>query len=266
MLAYMLIALSGYNATLTGNTSLLPDAAQAATKALAMVEADKPFAPFSSKDSAVGWLNYIIGKAKEKSAPADAIPFILKGARLDADLKKSPGLFIELAQAYVEGPLAKLADEYETKFKGKDESPESKLALANIYQIMDRQIDALARAVALATGNDKTTYMAALTQVYTDRNKSANGLPELVASVLNKPIPDVPTPLTTLPASTPSTNASPATSGSPVNGATGGAKTNGQTTGQNKTGTASASGTGSAKPAATPTPAGKKPRSNHRVG
>jgi hypothetical protein len=269
MPAYMLIALSGYNATLTGNTSLLPDAEQAATKALAMVENGKPFAPFSSKDSAVGWLNYVIGKAKEKSAPADAIPFILKGARLDADLKKSPGLYIELAQAYVEGPLAKLADEYESKFKGKDESPESKLALANIYQVMDRQIDALARAVALASGNDKTTYMAALTQVYKDRNKSDAGLNELIAGVLAKPIPDLPTPLTTLPASTPSTNASPATGGAPVSGTASGVKTGSTgapTSGQNKTGTASASGTGIAKPAATPTPAGKKPRSNHRLG
>ena len=78
--------------------------AQAATKALEMVEAGKPFAPFASKDSAVGWLNYIIGKSRVKNAPADAIPFILKGARLDSDLKKAPGLYIDLAQAYGDGP------------------------------------------------------------------------------------------------------------------------------------------------------------------
>lgn len=239
---YILIALSGYNATITGNTSLLPDAEPAATKALEMVEAGKPFAPiFASKDSATGWLNYIIGKAKVKGAPSDAIPFILKGARLDNDLKKAPGLYLDLAQAYGNGPLAKLAEDYDAKFKGKDESPESKLALANIYQMMDRQIDALARAVALATGSDKTTYMTALSQVYKDRNKSEAGLDTLVANVLSKPVPDVPTPLTSLP-NTPSSS-TPATSGSPG--------TNGSTPTVN--------GTGSAKPAPSPTPSNKRP-------
>jgi hypothetical protein len=209
---YIVIALSGYNATTAGNAALLPDAEQAARKALELVEQGKPFLPFSSKDSAVGWLNYIIGKAKVKSAPADAIPFILKGARLDADLKKAVGLYLDLAQAYGDGPLAKLADDYEKNFKGKDESPESKLALANIYQMMDRQIDAMARAVALATGNDKTNYMTALTQVYKDRNKGVDtGLAELLAGVLNKPLPDVPAPLTALPPATPSST--PATTG-----------------------------------------------------
>jgi hypothetical protein len=243
---YMLIALSGYNATTTGNTSLLPDAEQAARKALEMVEQGKPFAPFASKDSAVGWLNYIIGKSKVKSAPAEAIPFILKGARLDADLKKAPGLYLDLFQAYGDGPLAKLAADYERDFKGKDESPESKLALANIYQMMDRQIDAMARAVALATGNDKTTYMTALTQVYKDRNKDSDaGLTELLAGVLNKTLPDMPTPLTAPPPATPPTT--PPTTGN-GNGA---ATTNGTST------------TGNTRPA-TPPASKPKPRSHHR--
>jgi hypothetical protein len=239
---YILIALSGYNATLTGNTSLLPDAEQAANKALALIETGKSVEPiFKSKDSAVGWLNYIIGKAKVKGAPADAIPFILKGARLDADLKKAPGLYLDLAQAYSDGPLAKLSEEYKELYQGKDESPESKLALANIYQMMDRKIDALARAVALATGADKTNYMNALSELYKDRNKSDAGLNELVANVLSKPLPDIPTPLTTLP--TPTPTSTPATSGSPG--------TNGSQTGPVA---------GSPKPAPSPTPSNKKPR------
>lgn len=241
---YLLIALSGYNAAIAGNASLLPDAEQAAKKALEMVEVGKPFAPFSSKDSAVGWLNYIIGKAKVKSAPTEAIPHILKGARLDADLKKAVGLYLDLAQAYGDGPLAKLAADYERDFKGKDESPESKLALANIYQMMDRQIDAMARAVALATGADKTNYMVGLTQVYKDRNKGVEtGLPELVAGILNKTLPDMPTPLTTLPAATPPTT--PTTSGNGNGGAT-------------ATSTSTGRQPGSAKPAAGTKP---KPRS-----
>ena len=260
---YIMIALSGYNATTKGNMALLPDAGEAATKALEFVEGGKPFAPFTSKDSAVGWLNYVIGKNKLKSAPADAIPYILKGAKLDADLKKSPGLYIDLAQAYAEGPLDKMTTEYQKTFAGKDETPESKLALENIYQMMDRQIDALARAVAYATGADKKTYMDALTEVYKGRNKSADGLDQLVANITSKPLPDMPTPLTSLP--TPSQTSTGGTNGA----ATGAPVSNTSST----TAKPAATGTGTQKPAATttgtpkPTPSptpNRKPRTNFR--
>jgi len=260
---YIMIALSGYNATTKGNMALLPDAGEAATKALEFVEGGKPFAPFTSKDSAVGWLNYVIGKNKLKSAPADAIPYILKGAKLDADLKKSPGLYIDLAQAYAEGPLDKMTTEYQKTFAGKDETPESKLALENIYQMMDRQIDALARAVAYATGADKKTYMDALTEVYKGRNKSSDGLDQLVANITSKPLPDMPTPLTSLP--TPSQTSTGGTNGA----ATGAPVSNTSST----TAKPAATGTGTQKPAATttgtpkPTPSptpNRKPRTNFR--
>jgi len=255
-----------------GDDALLNDSAEYAKKAIAMIEAGKPFAPmFSSKDQALAYLNYLVAKSSLKSAPADAIPYLLKSARYDSDLKKNPQLYLDLAAAYNEGPRAKLSDDYKV-FLGKPESPESKLALANINQIIDRQIDALARATALADAANKKTIMEALTEEYKGLKKTDAGLSELVANVLSKPLPDVPTPLTSLP-STPSST--PATSGSPTSG-NGGAPngTNGSAnkagTDQNKTGSATASGTasgtGSAKPAPSPTPANKKPRSNHRRG
>ena len=150
-------------------------------------------------------------------------------------------LYLDLAAAYNDGPRAKLSEDYK-QYLDKPESPESKLALANINQIIDRQIDALARAAALATNAaDKKNVMDVLTETYKDRNKTETGLPELVASVLSKPLPDLPTPLTSLPATPSST---PATSGSPAAGGT-------------QVGT-----NGPAKPVASPTPATKKPRSN----
>lgn len=224
-----------------GDPSVLPDSAQYAKKAIELIEAGKPFAPYESKDKALAALNYAIAKSHVKNAPADAIPYLLKAARYESDLKKSPLLYLDLAAAYNDGPRAKQSEDYK-QYLDKPESPESKLALANINQIIDRQIDALARAAALATNAaDKKNVMDALTEVYKDRNKSEAGLNELVANVLSKPLPDVPTPLTSLPtqpSSTPATGASPKT----VNGTQ----------------------TGSAKPVASPTPANKpkSPRSN----
>jgi len=266
---YILIGLSGYYATTSGNMSLLPDAQEAAIKALEQLEAGKPFAPFASKDAAEAWMNYVIGKAKLKDAPVDAIPYILKAAH-DPDLKKFPGLYIDLAQAYGNGPLAKLAQDYDAKYKGKDESPESKLALANIYQMIDRQIDALARATALAVGSDKTTYMAALTQVYKDRKGSDAGLSDFVTGILAKPVPEFPSPITTLPsepATTPATNSGTNGSAGTTNGKPAANNTTTSNTGSGANKTGAVTGTtqgGSAKPAASPTPMNKKPRLNHR--
>jgi len=262
---YVVMGLAGL-----GDPALLNESADYAKKAITMIEAGKPFAPLASKDQALAYLNYVIGKSVIKNSPTDAIPYLLKAVRFESDLKKNPQVYAELAGAYGEGPIAKLSEEYKAKYT--TESPESKLALANINQMIDRQIDALARAAALSSdAANKKAVMDVLTGLYTDRNKSPAGLNEMIAGILTKPIPDLPTPLTSLPStpsSTPATNGSP-TSGASSNGTNGSANKTGSSGatngGQNKTGSVTASGTGTAKPAASPTPV-KKPRANHRRG
>ena len=264
-LVYIIMGVAGLS-----DESLLGDAAQAAKKAVELIEAGKPFAPYDSKDKALAALNYVIAKSNLKNVPADAIPFFLRAAKYESDLKKTPQLYLDLAAAYNDGPRAKLTEEYKSKVgPNQTETPESKLALANLNQVLDRQIDALARAAALADAANKSAIMGDLTELYKYRNKSEAGLNELVASVLSKPLPDIPTPLTSLP--TPPASSTPVTSGSPVNGgAQNGANkagtTGASTTGQNKTGSPSVGGTGSAKPAASPTPANKRPRAKYRRG
>jgi hypothetical protein len=253
---YIVMGLAGL-----GEPSLLNESAEYAKKSITMIEAGKPFAPLASKDLALAYLNYVTGKSLIKNSPADAIPYLVKAVRYESDLKKNPQVYAELAGAYGEGPIAKLSEEYKAKFT--TESPESKLALANINQMIDRQIDALARAAALTTDPaNKKAVMDVLTGLYTDRYKSPAGLNEMIAGILAKPVPDIPTPLTSLPATTP--GSTPATGGTPPSG---GAQngTTGSATAQTKTGSATASGAGAPKPTASPTP-GKKPRVNYRRG
>ena len=253
---YIVMGLAGL-----GEPSLLNESAEYAKKAITMIEAGKPFAPLASKDLALAYLNYVTGKSLIKNSPADAIPYLVKGVRYESDLKKNPQVYAELAGAYGEGPIAKLSEEYKAKFT--TESPESKLALANINQMIDRQIDALARAAALTTDPaNKKAVMDVLTGLYTDRFKSPAGLNEMIAGILAKPVPDIPTPLTSLPATTP--GSTPATGGTPPSGGAQNGMT-GSATAQTKTGSATASGAGTPKPAASPTP-GKKPRLNYRRG
>jgi hypothetical protein len=251
-----------------GDPSLLNESAQYAKKAIALVEAGKPFAPLTSKDQALAYLNYVIAKSMVKTDPTAAIPYFVKAAKFESDLKKNPLIYNELAAAYGEGPVAKLSEDYK-RFVGQPESPESKLALANLNQAIDRQIDAFARAAALSTNpTDKKAVMDVLEGLYKDRNQSTTGLNELVANILSKPLPDLPTPMTSLPMSQ-----SPTTSGPGSQTGTGTTTTANGTTKVGNTGNGSTNGTGSqtnksgvsVKPSASPTP-GKKPRSNHRRG
>jgi len=255
-----------------GDAKVLNESAQNAKKAIALIEAGKSPAPYT-KDQALAYLNWTVGKANLSSAPAGAIPNLLQAAKLNSEVNKIPQLYVDLAAAYENGPQAKLTEEYKSKQgQNNTETPESKLVLENLNQVIDRHIDALARAAALTTNaNDKKLIMDDLTTWYKYRNKSETGLNELVASVLSKPLPEMPTPITSLPMSTnPNNVGSPGTNGGAGN--SGGAKTAGSsnalTNGQTKTTSTSTTGaqTGSAKPAASPTPRPKPRRSNHRVG
>jgi len=259
-----------------GDANVLNESSQYAKKAIALIEAGKPATPYQ-KDQALAYLNWNIGKASLSSAPADSITSLIKAAKPETEVKKNPQLYIDLWTAYENGPRAKLTEDYKAK-QGPNgtETPESKLVLENLNQVFDRQIDALARAAALTTNaTDKKAVMHNLTGLYKFRNKSETGLNELVASVLSKPMPDVPTPITSLPTTSspigsPTNVGSPGTNGGAAN--SGGAKTAGSSntsmTGQTKTTSASATGaqTGSAKPAVSPTPKPRPRRSNHRVG
>ena len=253
-----------------GDPNLLGESAQYAKKAIELVQAGKPFAPLTSKDQALAYLNYVIAKSTVKTDPTAAIPHFVNAAKLESDLKKNPLIYNELAAAYGEGPVAKLSEDYK-KFVGQPESPESKLALANLNQAIDRQIDAFARAAASSTNPaDKKAVMDVLTGLYKDRNQSETGLNELVANILSKPLPDLPTPLTSLPTQTP-TPTNPGSQSSTTTGstssATGTTKVGntgaGSATGGTSTGSQANKSGGTAKPTATPTP-GKKPRANHR--
>ncbi|MGH9872333.1 MAG: hypothetical protein ACRD9S_07690 [Pyrinomonadaceae bacterium] len=198
-------------------------------KAIEMIESGKvpesldgksaPWAPFKGKDDTLAYLHHGVGRLAVKSNPEEALRELIKALQYETDLKKEPWEYYFVAAAYETGPYPKLSADYKTKFLGKDETPESKLALANIGQIIDRMIDAYARAVALS-GSDaknqaqKKDWTEALSTWYKFRNNDSEvGMNEFIASVLTKPLPAIPTPLTTLPPAAPTTT-------TPANGST----------------------------------------------
>jgi len=201
---------SGYPAMVAKNESFTGDSLNYARKAIQLIESGKApesWAPYKGKEDTLAYLYNAIGHLTLKSNSPEALSSLIKAAQFDSDLKKDPWTYFYIAAAYERGPYATLSADYKTKFEGKDESPESKLALANIQQVIDRMIDAYARAVALA-GTDpkyqanKKEWLDNLTTWYKYRhNQSDTGLNEMIATVLSKPLPAEPIALTTLPAS-----------------------------------------------------------------
>ena len=160
---------------------------------------------FESKDGALGWMNYIIATRIAKNSLTDSIPYLIKAASYEGYIKKLPLTYNSLGDAYEKGPFAKQSAAYKAIYENKEETPESKLAIENINQIVDRMIDAYARAVALS-GSDpqykdvKALAMAGASDWYKFRHdKSEAGLNEMIVGVLSKPLPPEPTPITSLP-------------------------------------------------------------------
>jgi hypothetical protein len=207
---------NGYLVVPLKNPALIAESLDYARQALTALDAGKTiedWQPLAGRDVAVAYLNFTVGALTLEKEPASALKNLLKAAQFETPLKKSPFTYAYIAGAYETGPYAKMSEEYKAMYGGKDETPESKLALANINQIVDRMIDGYARAVALA-GTDaayatqKTLWNDSLMQWYKYRNNNTDtGLSQMVASILSKPLPPEPTPLTSLPATTPATPA-----------------------------------------------------------
>jgi hypothetical protein len=194
------------------NEGLNSDAVMYSKKAIQLIEANKApesWLPFKSKEETLAYLYNVVGRQAVKTNPTEALNALIKSVQMETDLKKDPWNYYFIGVSYETGPYANLSAAYKAKYPGKDVTTESKLALENINQVVDRMIDAYARAVALA-GTDpkyqvnKKDWLEALSTWYKYRhNQTDAGLNEMIASVLSKPLPPLPTPITTLPASTP---------------------------------------------------------------
>ncbi len=263
----------GVNAYLVGplnNPTLSAEALDHARKALAALDSGKTvedWKPLTGKDVAVAYLNYSVGTLSLQSDPSNALKFLIKAAQFESQLKKSPYTYAYIAGAYETGPYAKLSEEYKKLYSGKDETPESKLMLANINQLVDRMIDGYARAVALATdasyAQPKAVWQESLTTWYKYRNgDQTTGLDQLIAGILSKPLPPEPTPLTSLPPTATPAATPASTSGATQGNGNGTASTTGATkpAGTSPAGATKPAGTANTTPAGTTKPATKPDR------
>lgn len=235
---YIDLGYAGYLATSAKNDAYNADALIYAKKAIQLLEAGKTpdeWKPFTGKEDTLAYLYYTIGVLNFKNNPAESIPAFIKAAQFTSDIKKTPSTYYLLATAYEAGPYKSMSADFKSRYEGKPETDESKLALLNLNQTIDRIIDAYARAVA-AAGTDpknqqnKADWMKRLTELYKFRHDSSDaGLAQFVAGIAQQPLPPPPTPITTLPSTgtgagdgtstgttTPGTQTTPAQPAKPV--------------------------------------------------
>jgi hypothetical protein len=197
----VLIAL-GYEGVIAStearNEAFNNDAANYAQKAIQLIESGKApdtWAPFKNREDVLASLYYAMGFYFLKPKPESSIANFVKAAQIDSDRKTATSTYYYLALAYQNGPYKRLSDDFSKRFANQPESPESKAALESINKIVDKMIDAYARAVALA-GNDaqqqaaKAQWMTQLTNFYKFRHENSDaGLTEFIAGILKTPLP-----------------------------------------------------------------------------
>lgn len=198
----MYLGYGAYFASTTAkNESFNAEARGYAQRAITAIESGKSpdeWKPFKDKTDALAHLYYTLGFIDFRTNPNAAIDSFIKTAQLESDLKRSPSTYYFLAFSYETGPYKSQAAAYQNNFAGKEESAASKAALEKLNVVIDRMIDAYARAIAAAgtdpaNAQNKAQWMATLTNYYKFRNNGLDtGLNELIAGVLSKPLPPKP--------------------------------------------------------------------------
>ena len=192
---------AGYLAASAKNEQFNATALDYARKAIQQIDAGKApadWAPFKGKDDTLAYLHYAVGFLTLKSEPNQAIDSLLKAAQLESDIKKTPSTYYFLAVAYEAGPYKTLSTDYQAKYANKPETPESKAALEKLNVVMDRIIDAYARAIAAAgtdpkTQQNRTEWTAKLSTYYKFRHEGSDaGMTEFINAALQKPLPPKP--------------------------------------------------------------------------
>lgn len=192
---------AGYLAASGKNETYNTDALGYARKAIQALESGKSpteWAPFKGKDDTLAYLNYAVGFLTLKTTPDQAIDSLLKAAQYESDIRKTPSTYYFLAVAYEAGPYKTMSTAYQANYANKPETPESKAALEKLNVVIDRIIDAYARAIAAAGTDPKTEqsrkeWLAQMTNYYKFRHEGSDaGITEFIAAAMQKPLPQKP--------------------------------------------------------------------------
>jgi tetratricopeptide (TPR) repeat protein len=192
---------AGYLAASAKNETYNSTAITYAKEAIAAIErGEKPadWAPFKGKDDTLAYLHYGLGYLILKTNPDQAIDVLIKAVQYNSDIRQTASVYYFLAVAYQSGPYKTLSTAYQTSYAGKPETPQSKAALDKLNIVIDRIIDAYARAISVAGTDPKTEtsrneWLSQLREFYKFRHDGSDaGMTEFIANSMKQPLPPKP--------------------------------------------------------------------------
>ncbi len=193
------LASAAYLATGAGDDAVRADALALARASVSQLETGQQAAdwqPFANAADAGAYFNFVIGDLLVKTAPGEAVAYLRKAALSEGAIRHAPTVYARLAAAYAKSEYEPLAQDFAARFAAKEATPESQAALAKIFPVLDRMIDAYARAVAFSQNDPqyngtRPRWLQELTALYQARHDNATtGLDELLTSVIKQPLPE----------------------------------------------------------------------------
>lgn len=193
----MNLAYAGYEALVKKNDRTFGDETiKYAKQTLAFFEANKlpkEFAPFKDKAEATSLMYYAIANFTLPKDSKEAVKNFYKAFQFESSIKTTAYPYYAIA-FHFEQEYQAAATDFQTKHGAKTtEDAAMKADKEKLNIVIDRMIDAYARAVKLGEGSKNESvagWKTRLTEIYKFRYQSETGLNELLNTVLTKPIAD----------------------------------------------------------------------------
>lgn len=192
----MNLAYTGFNGLAVGNSKYSAESIKASDKAIELILAGKGpanYAPFSDKNMALAWLNYINAMISQTTNLKLAAAHMYQALQYPSEIKDNVDPYHFIAFYYEESYTA-AEEALGKKVAAKTISDaERKTEEDNINKILDFALDAYARAIKVAdtTKNTKATELRKrLTQILKFRKGTDAGMEDFIKFTANSPMPD----------------------------------------------------------------------------
>jgi hypothetical protein len=177
------------------DSSFAADSINYARQALTLMEAGKlptSFEPLKNQAEATAIMHYIVGTFTLDKDPQEAAKSFYKALQHESQIKNSSYPYYAIAFGY-EKAYENLAKAYQAKIANKAPEAEILADQAKLEKLVDRMLDAYARAIKLAEVDNKTSkdaWLQRFTEIYKHKNQSETGLNEYLNAASGKPLPD----------------------------------------------------------------------------
>jgi len=193
----MNLAYGGYDALLkTKDKTFGDESIKYAGQTLSLFEAGKlpkSFKPFKDQAEVTALMYYIIGNFLLDANLKEAAQNFYKSVQYEAQFKKNSYPYYVIS-FYYEKEYEKAAAAYQTKHGNKaTEDPEMKADQVKLEKLIDRMLDAYARAIKLGEVEKNAStdiWKKRFAEIYKFRHQNETGMSEYLGKVSDTPLPD----------------------------------------------------------------------------